>query len=105
MQREFVSGESHYFEGNRYRLEVIEDSDRPFVSLKNKRTMTLAVHAGFDRATREAAQREWYRRQFRSRLPSLLSIGEPRIEVKANEVRIRVTKTRWGSCNTAAGRT
>ncbi len=103
-QREFVSGESHYFEGQRYLLEVIEGSGRPFVSLRNKRTITLGVRPGSDRATREAVLNGWYRAQLRGRLPSLVSKWEPRIAVRANEVRIRMMKTRWGSCNSVAGR-
>ena len=53
-QREFVSGESHYFEGRRYRLDVIEDEARPSVCLINNTRMTLRVRRGADRNTREA---------------------------------------------------
>ena len=31
--REFVSGESHYFEGRRYRMDVVEVDGLPCVSL------------------------------------------------------------------------
>ena len=103
-QRELVSGESHYFEGRRYRLDVIECVRRPPVRLTNNTTMTLRVRPGSDRADREAALDRWYRRQLRVRLPALLAKWEPRLGVRVGEVRIKKMKTCWGSCNQEAGR-
>ena len=103
-QRELVSGESHYFEGRRYRLNVLECSGRPPVHLTNNTTMTLRVRPGSDRAAREAVLDRWYRRQLRIRLPALLAKWEPRIGVRVGEVRIKKMKTCWGSCNQEAGR-
>ena len=103
-QRELVSGESHYFEGRRYRLNVLECSGRPPVCLTNNTTLTLRVRPGSDRAVREAALYRWYRRQLRVRLPALLAKWEPRIGVRVGEVRIKKMKTCWGSCNQEAGR-
>ena len=54
-QRELVAGESHYFQGRRYRLDVIEDQGSPSVRLSNGTTMGLRVRRGSDRDTREAA--------------------------------------------------
>ena len=103
-QRELVSGESHYFEGRRYRLNVLECGGRPPVRLTNNTTMTLRVRPESDRAAREAALDRWYRRQLRVRLPALLAKWEPRIGVRVGEVRIKKMKTCWGSCNQEAGR-
>lgn len=103
-QRELVSGESHYFEGRRYRLNVLECGGRPPVCLANNTTLTLRVRPGSDRAAREAALDRWYRRQLRVRLPALLAKWEPRIGVRVGEVRIKKMKTCWGSCNQEAGR-
>ena len=103
-QRELVSGESHYFEGRRYRLDVIECGGRPPVRLTNNTTMTLCVHPGSDSAAREAVLNQWYRRQLRARFPALLTKWEPQIEVQVGEVRIKKMKTCWGSCNQEAHR-
>ncbi len=103
-QREFVTGESHYFEGRRYRLDVLESAGRPGVCLANNNTMTLQVRHGSDRAAREALVDRWYRRQLQARLPALLTKWETEIGVRAREVRIKKMKTRWGSCNIKAGR-
>ncbi len=103
-QREFVSGESHYFKGRRYRLDVFECGGRPPVRLTNNTTMTLHVRPGSDRAAREAVLNQWYRRQLRARLPALIAKWEPKIGVRVGEVRIKKMKTCWGSCNQEARR-
>ena len=103
-QREFVTGESHYFEGRRYRLDVAERPGSPAVRLLNNKRMALRVRPGADRDAREAVLDRWYRSQLRSRLPALLAQWEPKIGVSVAEVRIRKMKTRWGSCNRGAGR-
>ncbi len=103
-QREFVSGESHYFEGRRYRLDVIEDEGRPSVHLISNTRMALRVRRGADRDTREAVLHEWYRSQLLGRLPALLQKWEPKVGIQVDEVRIKRMKTRWGTCNSAACR-
>ena len=98
-QREFVTGESHYFEGRRYRIDVTERNGPPTVRLLNNTTMALSVRPGADRDKREAVLHQWYRRQLRGRLPALLAKWEPKVGARVVEVRIRKMKTRWGSCN------
>ena len=102
--REFVSGESHYFEGRRYRLDVIESNGPPSVSLLNNKWMRLQVRPGADRETREAVLDRWYRRNLREKLPAIVAKWQPVVGEQANEVRIRKMKTRWGSCNDEAHR-
>lgn len=103
-RREFVSGESHYFAGRRYRLNVTERSGRPAVRLLNNTMMALRLPPGADRQAREAVLNRWYRRKLRERLPGLLATWEPKVGVQVNEVRIRKMKTLWGSCNVDARR-
>ena len=103
-KRDLVTGESHYFEGRRYRLDVIEDEGRPGVRLINNTRMELRVRPSADRDAREAVLDQWYRRQFRDRLPALLEKWEPKVGVRVAEVRIRRMKTRWGTCNRDAYR-
>ena len=103
-QREFVTGESHYFEGRRYRLDLLECHGRAMVRLQNNRTMVLRVRPETDREGREAILHRWYRDQLRTRIPPLIAKWEPEIGVHVGEVRIRKMKTRWGSCNISARR-
>ena len=103
-QREFVSGESHYFAGRRYRLDVVEQDAPPTVWLPNNTKIALSVRPGSDRDTRESVLHRWYREHLRAQLPPLLEKWEAKLEVSVNEVRIKKMKTLWGSCNVEAKR-
>lgn len=103
-QREIVTGESHYFQGRRYLLDVKECAGASEVRLVGKSAMELRVPPGFDQARRDAVLQRWYRRQLRALVPPLLARWEPRVGKTVSEVRIRKMKTRWGSCNADARR-
>ena len=103
-QREFVTGESHYFEGRRYRLDVITCDDRPGVRLLNNTTMLLRVRPDSNRDGREAILHRWYRDKLRAGLPVLLSKWESIIGEQVTYIGIKKMKTRWGSCNREARR-
>ena len=103
-EREFVTGESHYFEGRRYRLDVIEQDCPPRVWLPNNTKIALSVRPGSDRAKRETVMQRWYRQHLQAQLPRLLEKWETKLDVSVNEVRIKKMKTLWGSCNIEAKR-
>ena len=103
-QRELVSGESHYFEGRRYRLDVIESSRYVGVRLCGTAWIEMRVRPGTDRDAREAILYRWYRARLRERIPVIVAKWEPRIGVSVADWRIRRMKTRWGACNREAGR-
>ncbi len=103
-QREMVSGESHYFQGRRYLLDVKEGGRLSGVRLTGLSTLELCVPAGADREQRDAVLQRWYRRELRKLLPPMLAKWEPRVGKRVAEVKIKRMKTRWGSCNTEAGR-
>jgi len=102
--REFVSGESHYFQGRRYRLNVVEHDGPSFVYLPNIRTMQLFVRPALYGKQREAVVQQWYRRSLRKQIPQLLERWEAKLGVTVADVRIRRMKTRWGGCNANARR-
>lgn len=103
-EREFVTGESHYFQGQRYRLDVVTDEGPVSVTLPNNSTMVLRVRPESTRDEREAVLQRWYRKQLRKQIPSLRAKWEPAVGVTVTEVRIKKMKTLWGSCNAEAGR-
>ena len=103
-QREFVTGESHYFGGRRYRLDVVEQDCPPRVWLLNNTKMRLRVRPGSDRDAREAVVHYWYRQHLRAELPQLVEKWETKVGISVNEVRIKKMKTLWGSCNIEAKR-
>ncbi|OYV74814.1 MAG: metal-dependent hydrolase [Chromatiales bacterium 21-64-14] len=103
-QREMVTGESHYFLGWRYRLDVIERQGAASVRLVNNTTLELGVRPGAERGRREAVLQAWYRRRLREMVGPLLAKWEPELGVSARQVGIKKMKTRWGTCNADARR-
>lgn len=102
--REMVTGESHYVEGRRYRLNVVEQPGNPHVRMVNSNALELKVPPGTDRSGRHQVLERWYRRQLRSRIPELLVHWESLLGVNVADCRIKRMKTRWGSCNIQARR-
>ena len=103
-RREFVTGESHYFEGQRYRLDVVVSGGSTGIRLRNNGWMEMRVRPSADRDGREAMLYRWYRTRLRDRIPEMVAKWEPKIGVTVSDWRIRRMKTRWGTCNREAGR-
>jgi len=102
--REYVSGESHYVRGSRYLLNVIEQSGKPRVEIRNKRNLDLYVRPKSTRAQRERVMSAWYRENLRSEMAPLVEKWEKKIGVKAEIWGIKQMKTKWGTCNIKAAR-
>ena len=103
-EREMITGESHYVEGRRYRLDIIEHEGPAVVSLPNNTTLELRVRPRTNREKREAVLHRWYRQRLREQIPQLIAKWEPEIGVTVAEWRIKKMKTRWGTCNIEARR-
>ena len=103
-RREMVTGESHYVEGRRYRLNVVERLGNPRVKLIANTTLELRVPPGTDRDYRQQVLERWYRRQLKARLPGLLAYWQSVAGVDVADCRVKRMKTRWGSCNIKAKR-
>ncbi len=103
-KRDLVTGESHYFWGRRYRMNVVEHDGPPSVRIVGKTRLELLVRTGSDRAKRAAVLEGWYRSQVLNAAQDLLEPWESKVAVEVNDVRVRRMRTRWGSCNAEAGR-
>jgi predicted metal-dependent hydrolase len=103
-EREFVSGESHYYQGNRYLLNVIPTNKSQRVEMRNQKFIDLYVHEGSTKEQREKILVEWYRKQLKSQIPELIEKWEKVIGVKVNSWGVKLMKTRWGTCNPEAKR-
>lgn len=103
-QREMVSGESHYFLGQRYRLRITEHAGAGKVVLRNKAIIDLHVRPDASAEQREQVLQQWYREQLKSLIPPLLEKWQPIIGVQAAAWGIKKMKTKWGSCNIDARR-
>ena len=102
--REYVSGESHYFQGRRYRLNVIYQSGLPRVIVRNKSTIDLHVRDGSETVQRERVLLTWYRQELKQFIPALIAQWEPIIGVQVAEWQVKQMKTKWGTCNIEAKR-
>lgn len=103
-QREMVTGETHYIQGRRYRLDVRDDHTGPKVWPRTMHRLELRVADEKDRELREQALNRWYRDLLREQIAELVTKWEQRIGVRVNEWKIRKMRTRWGTCNREAGR-
>jgi predicted metal-dependent hydrolase len=103
-QREYVSGESHYFRGARYLLNVIERNGPGQVVVRNKKYIDLYVRPQSDTIQRERVLHSWYRANLRTAITELIAIWEPKLGVEVAEWGIKHMKTKWGTCNIEARR-
>lgn len=101
--REYLNRESHFFKGKRYLLKVVETEAPPRIELKHK-TMVLHVRPDTSLEKRQIIIDEWYRSQLKILIPPLIDKWENTLNVKVNEFGIKRMKTKWGTCNTEAGR-
>lgn len=98
-ERQYVSGESHYFQGSRYLLNVVYRDAMPAVCIRNKQVMELSVRPGSDVEERGNVLTSWYRQQLKKEIPPLINRWENIMGVQVQEWRIKQMKTKWGSCN------
>lgn len=98
-KREYVSGETCYYLGKPYMLQVIYKKERysKIEKAPNKIIMTVPEKASYEK--REKLLTEWYRSELKNILPILLRQCENKMGIKINACNIRNMKTRWGSCN------
>ncbi|KAA8556361.1 M48 family metallopeptidase [Pseudomonas marginalis] len=103
-QRRMVSGESHYFMGQRYRLRVVEGSMPMRVVLRGKAALDLFVRPETNTERREELLQAFYRAELKKLIPTLLDKWQPILGVEANAWGIKKMKTKWGTCNIGARR-
>lgn len=100
----YISGESHFVWGDKYLLRVIEHKKPQRVEISSDGYLNLYVRSGSDNAKREKVLREWYRAILKEHIPGLISKWEPALRVSVSDWGVKKMKTRWGTCNTKAGR-
>lgn len=101
---EFVSGESHWLFGRRYRLQVVAHDGAGEVSMPGGGKIVLRCRPSLTAAGRGRILDAWYREQLAEVVPPMFKRWRGRLGVEAREFRIKRMRTKWGSCSTRAGR-
>lgn len=102
--REYVSGESHYLNGERYVLDLSHSGTQRKVEVRGNRTLVLTVPVNASIESREKTMDEFYRKELDRNLRETLPKCEKIVGVRAKEARIRKMRTKWGTCNPKAER-
>lgn len=97
--REYVSGENHYFKGNRYRLKVIFQHTDPRIELQGNQFMNLYVRREATIERRSEILKDWYRNNLKEIIEPLVHKWEKLLDVAVEHWEIKQMKTLWGSCN------
>jgi len=98
-RREMVSGESHYFLGQRYLLFVIEHNAPPRITMHGINHIDFYIRPNTSIEKREVILETWYREQLKEIIPPLIDKWQLRLGVEISEWRIKKMKTKWGTCN------
>lgn len=102
-ERRFVSGETHFFQGRRYRLAVVEGARSWSVVIRNSRTLTFHVRSAEAR-DRERAFQAWYRRELKARAAPIVARWAAKLGLAEPAWGVKRMKTKWGACNVSGRR-
>jgi predicted metal-dependent hydrolase len=100
--RQYLERESHHVWGRRYLLKRQEVDAPPAVVLKRSH-LVMQVRPGATEGRCQELLDAWYREQLHAAAAALVATWEPVMGVRVRRVFVQRMKTRWGSCNPAAG--
>ena len=102
-ERRYVTGESYYLWGKRYRLDVVYSNVRNDISISGQR-IVLQVRKDSTPQQRANVMDEWYREELKNAIPPVFEKCERLVGVKAKEWQVKNMRTKWGTCNIQAKR-
>ena len=97
-KRDYSSGESHYFFGKRYLLNVIHINPSPRIEIKKKTHIDMYIKQNSTQKRKEKILDDWYRLELKKQITKIIKKWEVIIGLKVRDVLIRKMKTKWGSC-------
>lgn len=97
-RKEYVDGETHYFDGKSFLLKIIEHQEKQDVILSHP-NLIIQIRSGANKIKKQAMLDNWYRQQLNEKVVSLISEWEKKMLVSVSQFKIRKMKTRWGSCS------
>lgn len=102
--REYVTGESHYFKGARYLLNVIEYGGKLKIETNDMKYIDFYVKKNMNLEQKEKIFLRWYRKELEKELSDIFIEWQNIMGVGISEWRIKRMKTKWGTCNTGVKR-
>jgi predicted metal-dependent hydrolase len=99
LPREFKQRESHYFQGRRYLLNIIETEAKPKVICKNKKYIDIYIRPKTTVEKRNEILTEWYRTELKKQIPVIIAKWQKILKVSVADWQVKQMKTKWGSCN------
>lgn len=103
-ERQYISGECHYFFGKRCRLALIVRSGKHEITLLKSGKLKMFVKPNTSVTAKEKLLYEWYRTELKKRIPELIEKWQQVIGEKVLSFGVQKMKTKWGSCNFERGR-
>ncbi len=100
-KREFVSGETHYYFGDKYRFKLVVN---PNENQNVRKESGYIVVTCRKRENAPNLLREWYRIELKIRLNRLVEQWKMKIGVNPTLWEIREMPQRWGSASKATGK-
>ncbi|MDX9991552.1 MAG: SprT family zinc-dependent metalloprotease [Anaerolineales bacterium] len=104
--RQYVSGESHRYLGQQYRLKVLQSADKNESILLEREQLLVTLRDKSDPAHVRRLVQGWYRQRAYEIYSASVSAWFPhfaRFNVPQPSVQVRQMRSRWGSC-TAGGK-
>lgn len=95
----YLSGETHFLLGQRYTLKIVHTEKKSKILLNEDFTIELHIDKNSTLAQRSKTMTQWYRKEMKKTIIPLVEKWEGLMGVKALEWKIRLMKSRWGSCN------
>lgn len=98
-----VSGEIHFLWGKPYTLQVVHEKTRRRIAIKDDKII-MTVRENVTHSAREDLLKDWYRREIKRALKTVVASCEKKTGIRAKKIIVRNMKTRWGTCNAATRR-
>lgn len=101
--QQYTEGESVFLWGKQYRIRLKTTAGKHAVRLTGD-WLELSLRTGTNLAGRRRAIHNFYRKELTKEIPGIARKWERETGLKAEQYRIKMMYTKWGSCNVEAKR-
>lgn len=103
-EREYVSGEAHYFKGDLYRLKVIRDNSCSHHVELNGDYINVYVHNQTTKENIANVLWMWYKEELTPLIQLYVAKWEKILDVKVSDLTIQQMQSSWGKCHKETGK-